>query len=69
MPKPELIPLADAACQLHLSWHAAWRRALVGDLVSERRGRSWLVTVDSVRHLQKRLTDQTPGSAAPAKGH
>lgn len=67
MPEPEMIPLADAACQLRLSWHAAWRRVLVGDLTGERRGRQWFVTAASVRNL-KRSTELPKTTPVPIAG-
>lgn len=46
------IGLAEAAHELKLSWHAAWRLALNGQLDARKVSRSWVVTRESVERLR-----------------
>ena len=59
MPKvelsPSLIPLPDAARELELQWHQAWRLVLLGTLVAERRGSRWYVHRSSLGDVLQQL--------------
>ena len=41
--KTELVPLADAAFRLKISYHQAWRRLLSGELEGRKIDGRWLV--------------------------
>ena len=54
MERVEQLTLTDAAKQLGISWHRAWRLALTGDLDAQREGGRWYVTVASVEKYAAR---------------
>lgn len=51
MAEKKMIPLADAAKRLGISWERAWRLVLNGKLEGRRSGRSWMVSTKSIRKL------------------
>lgn len=48
------IPLVEAAHLLGLSWAAAWRLMLTGQLVGNRRNGKWFVNRESVDEFRRR---------------
>jgi len=55
----EMIPLADAAKRLSISWERAWRLVLRGRLEGQRAGRAWMVSTASVDRVAADLRVNT----------
>lgn len=49
-----LIPLSQAAFELGLSWHQAWRLVLSREIPGENRGGRWFVDQDAVLERAKK---------------
>jgi hypothetical protein len=57
------VPLSDAAHELGVSWHQAWRLLLKRRLVGRRVGNRWMVTPASIKKVarERRLLRASTG--------
>ena len=53
MERSEYMPLAEAAKELGISWHRAWRLVLTGRLDAHKNGGRWLVKIASIESYSK----------------
>lgn len=58
MEQSDRVTLADAAKELGISWHRAWRLALTGELDSHRESGRWYVSRESVESIAVRMRSE-----------
>jgi hypothetical protein len=60
--------LAQTAATLRISWAAAWRLVLLGQLVGEQRGTRWWVRADSIEKMRRQLEEARTPAATAGRG-